>query len=105
MELKKDYENLINDLREDADEVLRADNINYYKFNIVTVTDIYRNYKGVFFTLECNNIFYHISTLPQRSFISAKKLNRKTGFEMREEYPMPDDIKEIIYNFGKHLTY
>lgn len=104
MKLRKEYEKLINDLRENPDEILRGDNINYSRYDTMLIIDIYKNYHGILFTLE-GNASYDISILPRRSVITVIKANVKTGFPVKEDYPMPDDIIEIIYNYGKRWMY
>lgn len=103
MDLRKDFEILIEDLRKNSDELLRGDNINYSRIDTLFTIDGYKNYKGVSFTLIGDNVYYDASTLPYRGMIKVRKTNIKTGTAEYESYPMPDDIYDIIYDYGKYL--
>lgn len=58
---------------------------------------------GISFTLIGHNVYHDISTLPPKGTISIRKTNIRTGLEEQEDYPMPDEIREIIYDYGECL--
>lgn len=102
MKLRKEYEKLLHDLREDADEILGEYNINYRIYTSLVKTDMDKNYQGVSFTLSGDKVYYDISTLSHKGSIFIKKIKPETDLGIIQEgYPMPDDIRKIINDYGK----
>lgn len=111
MELKKDYEKLIKDLRENPIEILNGADTNYVNFFEDIKIDTDKNYGGIEIilirNLVCYNtksdmVFYDISTLPPKGNIYiTKSMDEKHLEIIQEDYPIPDDIRKIIDDYGK----